>query len=207
MSLKTKAELRVEKLAARDALDPVFRIEAGMRAAEHGASVLEFDPGTIVSAFLPIRSEIDARPLMDILARRGARFCLPVVLDRMTIVFRELVRTAGLVDTGFGTSGPGPDAEVLDPGLLIIPLSVFDRHGGRIGYGAGHYDRAIARLFAKGMSPKLVGLAFSVQEVDRVPMEPHDQPLHGVITENGYIDCRGQTVAAAAGGNTSVKEI
>ena len=196
----------MEKLAARDALDPVFRIEAGMMAAEHGVAALEFDPGTVISAFLPIRSEIDARPLMDKLARRGARLCLPVVLDRTTIVFRELVRTAGLVDTGFGTSGPGPDAVVLDPETLIIPLSVFDHQGGRIGYGAGHYDRAIARLLAKGMSPKLVGLAFSVQEVDRVPTEPHDQPLHGVITETGYIDCKGEAVAGTAGGNTGMKD-
>lgn len=183
-----KAALREEILARRDGLDPVERIEFSIKAAEIGARHLQIEPGMIVSAFLPIRSEIDARPLMDIVQKRGGRLCLPVVMDKTTIVFRELVRGAGLVDTGFGTSGPGPDAAVLDPQLLIMPLSVFDRSGGRIGYGAGHYDRAIARLLAKGIQPNLAGLAFSCQEIEQVPVGDHDQPLDAIITEREFID-------------------
>jgi 5-formyltetrahydrofolate cyclo-ligase len=58
------------------------------------------------------------------LRARGARLCVPAVVDRQTIEFRELVRGAELVRTGFGTSGPGPDAAILDPQLLLMPLSV-----------------------------------------------------------------------------------
>ena len=182
-----KAGLREEALARRDAIDAVSRIEFSLKAAKIAASHVKIEPGMVVSGFFPIRSEIDARPLMDILRQRGARLCLPVVLDRTTIVFRELVRGAELVSTGFGTSGPGEDAPVLDPELLIVPLSVFDRKGGRIGYGAGHYDRAISLLLAKGMTPRLEGLAFSCQEAERVPVEDHDQPLNAIITEREYI--------------------
>lgn len=182
-----KAKLREETLAQRDGIDAVRRIEFSLKAADIAASHLKTEPGMVVSGFFPIRSEIDARPLMDVLRQRGVRLCLPVVLDKTTIVFRELVRGAELVPTGFGTSGPGEDAPVLDPELLIMPLSVFDRAGGRIGYGAGHYDRAISRLLAKGMSPRLEGLAFSCQEVDRVPVEVHDQPLDAITTEREYI--------------------
>ncbi|MFZ1681124.1 MAG: 5-formyltetrahydrofolate cyclo-ligase, partial [Rhizobiaceae bacterium] len=53
--------------------------------------------GAVVSAFLPIRTEIDLRPLMAALAGQGARLCLPAILDRETIVFRDLVRGAPLV--------------------------------------------------------------------------------------------------------------
>ena len=123
---------------------------------------------------------------MDKLSDRGARLCLPVVLDKTTICFRELVAGAELVDTGFGTKGPPEDAEILDPEILIMPMSVFDDHGGRIGYGAGHYDRAIARLIEKGIKPRLIGMAFDCQRIDRVPVESHDQPLSAVITESGY---------------------
>lgn len=182
-----KAKLREEALARRDKIDAMSRIEFSLKAAEIAANHLEIEPGMVVSGFLPIRSEIDARPLMDILRQRGARLCLPVVLNKTTIVFRELVRGADLVPTGFGTSGPGEDAPVLDPELLIMPLSVFDRNGGRIGYGAGHYDRAVSRLLAKGMKPRLEGFAFSCQEVDGVPVENHDQPLNAIITEREYI--------------------
>lgn len=181
-----KAGLREAILAERDRIDPQRRIEMSLAAAEHGNRHLDFAPGTVISGFLPIRSEIDARPLLDVLRERGARLCLPVVLDRTRIVFRELLRGAELVDTGFGTSGPGPNTAVLDPDILIMPLAVFDGRGGRIGYGAGHYDRAITRLQKNGQQPRLVGLAFSCQETGRVPMEPHDVPMEAIITENGY---------------------
>jgi 5-formyltetrahydrofolate cyclo-ligase len=181
-----KAEIRQLVLAKRDAIPAMRRIEFSLDACKHGADHIRVEPGTIVSGFFPIRSEIDPRALLDTLRQRGARLCLPVVLDRTTIVFRELKRGAELVKTGFGTRGPGPEAPELDPQVLIMPLSAFDGRGGRIGYGAGHYDRAIARLNAKGMSPWLIGFAFSCQQVDNVPTESHDQPLEAVITENGY---------------------
>lgn len=176
----------MEALSKRDALAADVRIEKSLEATEHGIANIEFDAGTVVSGFFPIRSEIDPRPLMDHFRKLGARLCLPVVMDRETIIFRELVRTAELVDTGFGTRGPGQDAEVLHPSLLIMPMSVFDLQGGRIGYGAGHYDRAICRLIKKGMMPRLIGMAFDCQRIDKVPVEPHDQPLEAILTESGY---------------------
>ncbi|MCB1449177.1 MAG: 5-formyltetrahydrofolate cyclo-ligase [Nitratireductor sp.] len=185
-SKELKAELRKQALARRDAIDPVSRIEMSLAVAEFAAPHIIFEPGTIIAGFLPIRSEIDLRPLMDILRQRGARLCLPVVMDKTTIVFRELVRGAALVDTGFGTSGPGPDATVLDPQILLMPLSVYDGQGNRIGYGAGHYDRAIRRLLAKDIQPQRIGFAFSVQEVDDVPFEDHDVPLDAIVTEKGF---------------------
>ena len=181
---ETKARLRAEALARRDALSTEYRIEAALRLAECCADV-PFAPGGIVSGFLPIRSEIDARPLMYGLRAHGAKLCLPAVLDRQTIVFRAFEREDSLEPAGFGTLAPGPDAMVLDPETLLVPLSVFDNRGNRIGYGAGHYDRAIARLHAQGLVPRLIGLAFDCQQVDAVPAESHDVPLDGIITESG----------------------
>lgn len=187
-----KTALRKAVLEKRDALPPEFRIEASLTAADHGLMASAFSDehfigGTVVSGFFPIRSEIDTRPLMAALVAHGATLCLPVVIDKTTIEFRELVRTAPLVDTGFGTVGPGDNAAVLDPQILIVPLAAFDHQGGRVGYGAGHYDRAIERLIAKGIEPVLLGMAFSAQEVETVPMEAHDKRLHGIITETGLI--------------------
>ena len=179
-----KKTIRRERLAARDAIPADLRIEKSLAMAEHGSRI-EFEPGTVVSGFSPIRSEADIRPLMFAMREKGARLCLPVVKDRETIIFRDLVRGAELVDTGFGTAGPGPEAEVLDPQLLLVPLSAFDATGNRIGYGAGHYDRAIARLRDKGMTPRLIGIAFACQEVEAVPAEPHDVPLDAILTEDG----------------------
>lgn len=180
-----KAQIRNARLAARDALPAATRTEFSLSMADHAGDAIDFDPGTIVSGFLPIRSEADIRPLMARLKARGARLCLPIVQDKTTIVFRELVPGAELIDTGFGTRGPGPEAAVLDPEILLVPLSAFDATGNRIGYGAGHYDRAIARLLQKGMEPRLIGIAFDCQEVAEVPAEPHDVRLQAILTESG----------------------
>jgi 5-formyltetrahydrofolate cyclo-ligase len=180
-----KAALRKERLALRDQIDPATRLEFSLAMADLAGDAIAVEPGVVVSGFFPIRSEADIRPLMARLKARGARLCLPVVMDKETIIFRELVTGAEVVDTGFGTRGPGPEAEVLDPDLLLVPLSAFDAKGNRIGYGAGHYDRAIARLREKGRNPRLIGIAFDCQEVAEVPDEAHDVRLEAVLTESG----------------------
>ena len=183
--ISEKARLRRETLARRDAMPLDERIEASLKIAEHGAREIGFDPGIVISGFMPIRSEPDIRPLMAVLADRGARLSVPAIVDRQTIVFREMARGATMVDTGFGTVGPGPDAAVVHPQLMLVPLAAFDRQGNRIGYGAGYYDRAIGRLIADGFSPRLIGIAFDLQEIPAVPIHDHDRPLGAVLTESG----------------------
>jgi 5-formyltetrahydrofolate cyclo-ligase len=179
-----KKHLRAEALGRRDALAAGWRIEAALAMAAHTDGI-GVEAGSIVSGFWPIRTEADIRPLMFALRDRGARLALPAIIDRETIVFRELVRGAPLVQMGFGTAGPGEEAEALDPALMLVPLAAFDARGHRIGYGAGHYDRAISRLHDKGMRPRLVGVAFDCQEVPAVPNEEHDVRLDAVLTESG----------------------
>jgi 5-formyltetrahydrofolate cyclo-ligase len=180
-----KKLLRNEALGRRDALALDYRIEMSLQIAETGAREFDLIPGEVVSAFMPMRSEVDVRPLIAAIASKGARICVPAILDKTTIEFRELVRGAPMIDMGFGTVGPGPEAAVLDPVLMLAPLAAFDEQGNRIGYGAGYYDRAIARLRTKGLSLRLVGIAFDCQEVEAVPFEPHDVPLDAILTESG----------------------
>lgn len=179
-----KKQLRAEALARRDALDLEWRIEQSIAMAEV-VEKLDVDGDTIVSGFWPMRSEVDIRPAMFALREKGARLCLPAILDKTTIVFRELVRGAELIGMGFGTFGPGPDAEELEPDLMLVPLAAFDRRGHRIGYGAGYYDRALARLKDMGKAQRLIGIAFECQQVELVPDQPHDVRLPEILTENG----------------------
>ena len=181
---ETKNSLRARALARRDALDPAFGAQVSARLGER-ANEIGIAPGAVVSGFWPIRSEIDLRPLMAALAQEGARLCLPAILDRSTIVFREYAPGTPLTDMGFGTKGPGADAAALDPDVMLVPLAAFDAAGNRIGYGAGHYDRAIARLHAKEARPRLIGVAFDCQRVETVPAEAHDAPLDEILTESG----------------------
>lgn len=180
-----KKNLRLEALARRDALDPVWRVEAALDMAETARKEIAAEPGQVVSGFWPMRSEVDVRPLMFALLESGARLCLPAILDKTTIVFRELVRGAPMIEMGFGTVGPHEEAEVLDPAIMLVPLAAFDARGHRIGYGGGYYDRAIERLHKAGKPPLLIGVAFDCQQVERVPEEPHDVVLANLLTESG----------------------
>jgi 5-formyltetrahydrofolate cyclo-ligase len=73
---------------------------------------------------------------------------------------------------------------------MITPLLGFDRRGGRIGQGGGHYDRTLAALRAHRPIFAL-GLAYAGQEVARAPNEPHDQRLDAMLTEIAYIEVEG----------------
>lgn len=185
ISRELKAKLRAERLAARDAISGEDRVAKAVAMAEAGGRLIDVVSGDEVSGFFPIRSEMDVRPLMQRLEARGAKICVPVVLDKQTIEFRELVAGSALVSTGFGTFGPGEGARVVDPDVMLVPLAAFDRLGHRIGYGAGFYDRAISRLHAKGLRPRLIGIAYDCQEIDIVPAEDHDMALDAILTETG----------------------
>ncbi|HEY8384499.1 MAG TPA: 5-formyltetrahydrofolate cyclo-ligase [Microvirga sp.] len=180
-----KARLRADALARRDALDEGFRAEASAQVAERVLALPDLKGLQPVGAFWPIRSEIDTLPILDALAARGQTLCLPVVA-KPTMLFRAWAPGTALVRGGFGVSAPPPEAPVVRPRALLVPLAAFDRQGGRIGYGKGHYDGAIAALEAEG--PLLtIGVAFAAQEVASVPLEPHDRCLDCIVTEADLI--------------------
>jgi 5-formyltetrahydrofolate cyclo-ligase len=176
-----KERLRGEVFARRDALDGAFREDAAHRIARRALALSEFRDITPVGAYWPIRSEVDPRPLMEALIARGQDVALSQILHPH-LSWRLWQPGDVLIKGGFGVREPGPDAPEVFPKALLVPLVAFDRRGGRIGYGKGHFDRAIAALEAQ--HPVLtIGLAYAVQEIDEVPVEPHDRLLDVIITE------------------------
>jgi 5-formyltetrahydrofolate cyclo-ligase len=141
--------------------------------------------GICVSAYHAINSELDPAPLLESLAEQGARLALPVLLDRDTMVFRQWDGMKPMTPAGFGTLGPDADHPEVQPDLILAPLAAFSATGQRIGYGKGHYDRALSKMHAQGHFPAYVGLAFDQQEVPPFETEPHDIALHGVLTPSG----------------------
>ncbi|MTI44974.1 5-formyltetrahydrofolate cyclo-ligase [Roseibium hamelinense] len=179
-----KQFLRKQALERRSALTDAFRIEASLKLAEF-VETLDLAPDAVVAGFWPIQSEIDPRPLLDELRKRGHKLCLPVVAEPH-LIFRVFHRDSSFVPAGFGTLAPGPEAEEVRPDVLLMPLAAFDRSGNRIGYGKGHYDTAIAALEKSGPLT-CIGLAFAAQEVECVPAEDHDKKLTGILSEQGLL--------------------
>ncbi len=184
-----KAALRSAALARREALPPGHRQAAGLAIAERGLPI-EVAPGTVVSGFSPMKSEISPLPLLRRLVEAGAALALPVVTGRgQPLVMRAWSFGAPLVSGVWGIREPPADAPELYPDIVIVPLLAFDRRGYRLGYGGGYYDRTIARL--RTMKPvTAVGIAFAEQQIDEVPTSPRDERLDLVLTEGGTIDFR-----------------
>jgi 5-formyltetrahydrofolate cyclo-ligase len=186
---RLKAALRSTALARREALPPDQRQAAGLAIAERGLPI-EVAPGTVVSGFSPMKSEISPLPLLRRLAEAGASLALPAVTGRgQPLVMRAWSFGAPLVSGVWGIREPPADAPELYPDILIVPLLAFDRRGYRLGYGGGYYDRTIARL--RTMKPvTAVGIAFAAQQIDEVPTSPRDERLDLVLTEGRTIDFR-----------------
>ena len=141
-------------------------------------------PGAVVSGFLPIGNEIDLRPLLQALHAKGHPIALPVTPRRgLPLTFRLWIPGGELVEEQFGTRRP-TGSECL-PDFVLVPLLAFDAQGGRLGYGAGFYDRTLATLPGRVR----LGCAFAAQQVDAVPVGPYDIRLDAVATENGIIRC------------------
>jgi 5-formyltetrahydrofolate cyclo-ligase len=184
-----KATLRAAALTKRDALSDNKRAAAAKAIAKRGLP-MAITPGTIVSGYSPIRSEIDPIPLLRALAAQGARLALPAVMARgKSLAFRAWSPDDRLMLGPLGIPEPSPAAAEVIPDIMLVPLAAFDRAGHRIGYGAGHYDFTLAHL-RKTKAIAAIGLAFAAQEIALVPALQHDVALDYVLTETRVFEFR-----------------
>jgi 5-formyltetrahydrofolate cyclo-ligase len=185
-----KAELRAAALKRRDALAPDARLAAAEALVARGLPVAA-KPGMIVSGYMPIRSEINPLPLLRRYAEAGAKLALPAIVARdHPLSMRAWAVGETLVPGQWGIREPDASAAEVAPDIMLVPLAAFDRRGFRIGYGAGYYDKTIAGLRTR-KRVVVIGVAYAAQEVDEVPVLPHDARLDLVLTEHEQIDCRG----------------
>lgn len=142
-------------------------------------------PCTRIALYIPLGDEAPAHRLASALIALGKTLCLPHVIDRMgTMEFRAWAPGDPLVEGRFGTRAPGNDALACAPDAIFAPLLAFDLAMNRLGQGGGYYDRAFARYDGAVR----IGLGWSVQQVDAVPADPWDLPLHAVMTECSVVE-------------------
>ena len=185
-----KSVIRKDALMRRDALPPAERVKAAGTIAAR-AFPLTVQRGTIASGFSPLKTEINPIPLMRRLSGAGAQLALPVVAGKGKPLIMRAWNFGEPLDSGvWGIRQPTADAAEVAPDVLLVPLLAFDRHGHRVGYGAGYYDMTIAKL--RAMKPVIaVGIAYAAQEIEQVPVTPRDARLDLVLTEREIIDLRG----------------
>ncbi|MCW6509927.1 5-formyltetrahydrofolate cyclo-ligase [Lichenifustis flavocetrariae] len=188
-----KDELRKAGLKARDGIDPAAREQFANRLAEVGPRLV-FDfrragEPPVVSLFSPIGSEPGMLPLARALNAAGVRLVLPVDWSHGSpLVYRSWDPEDRLSVGPLGIREPVEHAPELEPDVLFIPASVFDRRGFRLGYGAGNVDRTLRALRAR-KTIRAIGVAYAVQEHMLVPTESHDEPLDVVVTDHDILFC------------------
>jgi 5-formyltetrahydrofolate cyclo-ligase len=172
-------------LALRDAMAAGERAAASVMICDAANSLLtaRLAPGAAVALYAAKGSEV-ATASIDVFARHsGLVVVYPRVIERHRRLAFHAATPDELVPARFGLREPPVDApEVAVPSIaaFFVPGLAFDRAGGRIGWGRGHYD---ATLAAAAPGALLVGLAYECQLIERVAREPHDVALHIIITE------------------------
>lgn len=174
--------LRARRRAFVNAAGPIGLAEAGrnllLRLIPHLAGA------RIVAAYVATGNEIDPLGILLRAAGMGLRTALPRVESRdEPMSFRYWQDGEELVAGPMGLTQPTAAAPVCEPDLILTPLLGFDRTLGRIGQGAGFYDRA----FVAHPRARRIGLAWAAQEVEALPLAPWDVPLHGLATEREWI--------------------
>ena len=140
--------------------------------------------GGIVASYRPIGSEVDPAALEKAVTAARGTLVYPRVEGVGVMRFLHARAHADWEEGPYGIIQPRSHCPALLPDVVIVPLLAFDRSGGRLGQGGGYYDRALATV----PHAFRLGIAFSVQEVDTVPIDNWDIPLNAVITEKEWIE-------------------
>ena len=147
----------------------------------------------VVAAFVTFDGEPNLLPAMETLEADGVTIALPVVRDspgKSTMAFHLWTSGCEMRDNRYGITEPVGTGE-LHPtqiDLVLLPLVAWDANGGRLGMGASFYDRYF-QPFAQREHPLRAGVAYQLQRVDHIPLDPWDIRLHGVFTETGFRRC------------------
>lgn len=180
-----KARQRKESLARREAL-----VDRDERAARVHATILalpEWAAARTISSYVGVGAEVATLPLIEAALGQGKRVAVPRVEGSSLTLYR-IEAITDLVPAPFGLLEPGREfirknrrLVATEVHLFLVPGVVFDRTGGRVGYGKGYYDGLLVRV--KPRVPTFA-LAFDAQLVDQVPVGPTDVRVSAVITES-----------------------
>jgi len=192
----TLRELRRQLRAGRRAIPDAERrvYDRAIHAALHRLGI--WQRGRRVAAFLGMPGEVDLRPCFGAAWQRGVRIYVPHIIGRRDsrMVFVPLEPDAPLRRNMFDIAEPLHGARGRIPvrhlDTILVPLVGFDAHGHRLGMGAGFYDRALRPRLDRSQPfrrPRLIGIAYSIQRIDRLEPAAWDVALDLVVTERGIL--------------------
>lgn len=178
-----KNSVRQLMRARREALSPEEKKEKSMMICDHVLSML--DEGETVMAYAAKELEVNTIPIIEKLLERGNPVVVPIIVTKdISLRLSYLRALSDLVPSTFGVPEPIGSEIPADPeniDTILLPMLGFDRKGGRLGYGAGYYDR----FLAKNPRIRKIGIAFACQETEDLPVDENDIHMNCIMTEDG----------------------
>lgn len=173
----------MDKRALRAAMRAVRLAFPAAPIAPSPAFLARLRVDLVVASYRPLAGEADPTLLEEAARLAGCTIALPRVTCRAEPMRFHRWTEQAFTPGPFGIQQPSADSPVLAPDIVLTPLLAFDRAGRRLGQGAGYYDRAFAAL----SDAWRVGVAWSAQELERVPVDSWDVPLDAIATEKEWI--------------------
>lgn len=189
-----RRELRRQLAERRRALTPPQRIAAAQGLRRSLEQLPEYFTDLRVAGYWASNGELPLNLAIPPLATRGQQFLLPVIGPGGRLRFAPWQSGEEVQPNRYGIPEPVAPKELLEPfqlDLILVPLVAFDRHGHRLGYGGGYYDRGFAFLKeqVRPTEPLLVGIGYAFQELPEIEAERWDVPLDYIATDQELIDC------------------
>jgi len=191
--MKTAERYRIESLKARDNLSSLELEKKSVIIQERFLQLIESIPSQIIFIYVSFRSEVETIGLIKKILATERIITVPLVsiASKSMRAVRLFDPQNDLIPGYYGILEPKDDLvseRTIDPStidIVVLPGSVFDLKGGRLGYGGGFYDRFLAEKIST--RAKRIAFSFELQIQERVPQLAHDKPVDYIISEERII--------------------
>ena len=141
----------------------------------------------IIAGYYPSDYEVDIVQFFKTAYRKNFKLALPVIGSSSKMSFKSWTYQEPLYVSKFGTLEPNKLNKEVLPDLVLVPLVVFDNQLNRVGYGKGYYDRCLKKIKKNKKKIISLGVAYSFQKHNKIPVNKYDVKLDYILTEQGII--------------------
>ena len=180
VQLREKEALRKFLINRRSELGPSIDFQSNI--LNNIKPIIEEIENEYIGTYISFRDELDTKKLNQYLLERELNLALPAIdFQTKEINFFMYHKNTELIENKFSILEPKNKDKVIFPKIILIPLLGYSKSGFRLGYGGGYYDKYLSKNDIGDV--KKIGIAFSFQEVEEIPVEDHDERLDWILTE------------------------